>query len=118
MVCIWIVLTQVFTESIFTYSHDILKLRPSRRTWPLKALQAHYLVDSPPTVLLYKDNHESFPPHMSQTENILNHETQGKVSLPTCAIWIDLSFFLKSYSQTKDVFLNINFSFWTEKRCL
>ena len=59
-----------------------------------------------------------FPPHMSQTENILNHETQGKVSLPTCAIWIDLSFFLKSCSQTKDVFLNINFSFWTEKRCL
>ena len=120
MVFISIVLTQVFTESIFIH-FDTQELRHSKRTWALQAVQtldALYLVDSPQTVLLSKDNYESLPTHMSQTENILNHETQGKLSLPACAVRIDFSFFLKSCSQTEHVFLNDNFFFWTEKRFL
>lgn len=61
----------------------------------------HYLADSPSTVLLSKDNHELFHPYMSQTEYILTRKIEGEVSLPAGAIWIDLSFFLKSFLQTK-----------------
>ena len=66
-----------------------------------------YTMDDYPTVLLIKDNHESFPTYLSQTKNILNRETQGKVSLPGCVIWTDLSFFLKSCSQTKTFWILI-----------
>ena len=118
MVCISILLTQALAESIFTYQLGYSGTWNSKRTWALQALDAPYLVDSPPTVLPSKDNHESFPPHMPQTENILNYETSGKVSLPACGIPTDLSFFLKSCSQTKYVFLNNNFSLWNKKRCL
>ena len=38
---------------------------------------------------------------MSQTEYILTRKAEGEVSLPAGAIWIDLSFFLKSFLQTK-----------------
>ena len=50
-------------------------------------------MDNYPTVLLIKDNHESFPTYMSQTKNILNRETQGKVSLPGCVIFLFFFFF-------------------------
>ena len=39
--------------------------------------------------------------HKLETKNIVNRETQGKVSLPACVIRIDLSFYLNSCSQTK-----------------
>ena len=55
----------------------------------------------PPTVLLSKDNHESFTTYMSQTKNILHRETQEKVSLSSCVIGIDFSFSLKSCLQIK-----------------
>ena len=61
----------------------------------------YYLTDSPSMVLLNKDNHELFHPYMSQTEYILIRKTEGEVSLPACALWIDLSFFLKYFLQTK-----------------
>ena len=98
--------TKALTDSIFIYSLG------HTSTCALEAFDVLYLVDSPPTVLLSNDNHESFTPHISQTENIPNRETQGKVSLPAC---IDLSFFLKPYSQTK--LFQILIFFWTEKRC-
>ena len=52
-------------------------------------------------LLLSKDNHESYPSCILQTENILNCETQEKVSLPACVTWIEPSLFFKIFSQTK-----------------
>ena len=76
-----------------------------------------YTMDDYPTVLLIKDNHESFPTYLSQTKNILNRETQGKVSLPWLC-YMDRPFLLFKVLFANQDFLNINFSFWTESRCL
>ena len=51
----------------------------------------------------------TFPPYMSQTENILNRETQGKVRLPAFVSVPAFAFLLFKVLLTNHAFSNIIF---------